>query len=34
MINLLLLHILVLEVKQAALSTSSDKALGQSPKCD
>ena len=34
MINLSLSHILVPEMKQTALSTSSDKALGQSQKCE
>ena len=32
--NLSLSRILVPEVKQTALSTSSDKALGQSQKCE
>ena len=34
MINLLLSHIVVPEMKQTSLSTSSDKGLGQSQKCE
>ena len=34
MINLLLSHILVPEVKQTSMSTTGDQALGQSQKCE